>query len=422
MQTRALIFMITTTVLLLLLDVYVFRGVKMHISQFSPGWKKFVSWMYWLPTLAFVLFLAYLFINGEAISATRSFRPFYFAFGFALTLLLPKLLYSFFLLTEDISQAIRYVIAKLSAPKTAVDQSHGITRLQFISQTGLVLSGLFMGSIVYGMVKGKYAFRFLSESITSLKFPQSAPPLKIIQISDTHLGSFAPEDPREMRYLIDEINARKPDLIFMTGDLVNNYASEAEPWIDFFASLQARLGKYSVLGNHDYSDYVPWPNEEDKAENLRQLERIHRDMGFRLLKNEHEEIPVGDAHISVIGIENWGEGGFAKYGDLEKALRDVNPDHFKILLSHDPSHWEAQVMGKKDIDLTLSGHTHGMQFGVEIGSLRFSPVQFRYKRWGGLYKEGINHLYVNRGFGFLGFPGRVGMPPEITEIVINPMA
>jgi len=155
---------------------------------------------------------------------------------------------------------------------------------------------------------------------------------------------------------------------------------------------------------------------------LKKLENIHREMGFRLLKNENVEITAGEGAISLIGIENWGEGGFAKYGDLEKALLGVNPENFKILLSHDPSHWESQVMGKKDIDLTLSGHTHGMQFGVEIGSLRFSPVQFRYKRWGGLYKEGNNHLYVNRGFGFIGFPGRVGMPPEITEINILPKA
>lgn len=421
MQTRVLIFMITTTVLLLLLDAYVFRGIKMHIHQFSAPWKKVISWAYWLPTLVFVVVLAYLFINGQEIAATKSFRPFYFAFGFALTLILPKILYSIFLLTDDFLHLIRFAINKLSTPKTAIAGGTGITRLQFISQTGLVLSGLFLGSIVYGIAKGKYAFRFLAESIQSKKLPLQSAGLKIIQISDTHLGSFAKTDPLEMRYLVDEINARQPDLILMTGDMVNNYAEEAEPWVDFFSAMKAKSGKFSILGNHDYADYVEWASPEEKGANLKKLENIHREMGFRLLKNENVEITSGEGAIALIGIENWGEGGFAKYGDLEKALLGVNPENFKILLSHDPSHWESQVMGKKDIDLTLSGHTHGMQFGVEIGSLRFSPAQLRYKRWGGLYKEGENHLYVNRGFGFIGFPGRVGMPPEITEINISPM-
>jgi predicted MPP superfamily phosphohydrolase len=237
-----------------------------------------------------------------------------------------------------------------------------------------------------------------------------------VQISDMHLGSYG-GDPALVRNGVDLINAEQPDLIVFTGDLVNDYADEAEPFIAELGRLQARIGKYSILGNHDYSDYPKWPDPASKAANLKRLKEIHSEMGFRLLLDEHESLERNGARIGLLGVQNWGHR-FQQYGDLAKTLRGTEGLPFRILLSHDPTHWEHQVLGT-GVDLTLSGHTHGAQLGVKVGNTTYSPAQWIYKHWAGLYADNEQQLYVNRGFGFIGFPGRVGMPPEITVLELQ---
>ena len=232
-----------------------------------------------------------------------------------------------------------------------------------------------------------------------------------------HLGSFLDNSFEEVKVAVRTVNELEPDYIFFTGDMVNNYAYETEPWIEILAELKAKKGKFSILGNHDYGDYVPWESEDEKQKNLESLYEAHRKMGFTLLRNESVDLERNGDRFSLIGVENWGQG-FHQYGDLKEAMKQTPAEGFKVLLSHDPTHWEKKVMeeGGANIDLTLSGHTHGMQLGVEIPSLgiKLSPARLRYKRWAGLYDSHGKYLYVNRGFGFLGFPGRVGIKPEIT--------
>jgi predicted MPP superfamily phosphohydrolase len=277
----------------------------------------------------------------------------------------------------------------------------------------------------YGIYRGKYDFRVCEESISFSNLPKSFNGLRIVQISDAHLGSFLDNSFEEVDAALKRINDLNPDVIFFTGDLVNNLAEEAEPWVGYFQQLHAPMGKFSILGNHDYAEYVYDPNDSANAQiladNMLQLESVHERMGFRLLKNETVELEKKGEKISLIGIENWGKGRFSKHGKLDVAMTNMPQNSFNILLSHDPSHWEAQVLGQQNIDVTFSGHTHGAQFGIEAPMLHIkaSPSPwFGYKRWGGLYQEGNQYLYVNRGFGFLGFPGRVGMPPEITLVTI----
>ena len=242
-----------------------------------------------------------------------------------------------------------------------------------------------------------------------------------MQFSDFHIGSFL-DYADEVEKAIEFINEQRADLLLFTGDFVNNVASEMDDFLPHLGKLTSGMGKFSILGNHDYGEYVHWPSPEEKERNLQELISIQAELGFQMLLNQHQRITRGDEFIELVGVENWGLPPFPQYGDLNKACSGVDPGAFKILLSHDPTHWDVQVLGKRDIDLTLSGHTHGAQFGVEIPGWRWSPVSFRYKRWGGLYQEGKQYLNVNTGIGFIGFPGRVGMPPEVTVIELRKAA
>ena len=241
---------------------------------------------------------------------------------------------------------------------------------------------------------------------------------KVVQISDMHIGSFHGHE-NQVKKAIELVNEQKPDLILFTGDLVNNFTEELNGWIPILSNLKAKYGMYSILGNHDYGDYYEWENEAEKAKNLNDLKQAHKNIGFRLLLNENEKISINNSEIAIVGVENWGLPPFPQYGNLNAAMNGSAEMPFKILMSHDPSHWDAEVIEKTDIDLTLSGHTHGMQFGIEIGNIKWSPVKYKYPRWAGLYKDKDQYLYVNRGFGYIGFPGRVGMPPEITLIELE---
>ena len=400
------------------IDLYAFKSFKI----ISAGWIS----SFWRNTALIAYIFSSLAAYGLIIYALAQFsrdasQPmnhylFSTAFGVIFLMFLPKLVIAVFHLFDDIVNILKW-LSSFFIQKPVVGTLEGvrITRWKFISQLGWILATIpFMG-ILYGMMRGRYAFRVISKTLNFPNIPASADGLKIVHISDIHIGSF-PRDGKSVKEGVKMINDLKADIIFFTGDLVNNFASEIDGWQDILGALEAKYGKYSVLGNHDYGDYADWQSASAKKENFDRVKKYHSKIGFKLLLNEWIPFTTEQGEsFEIIGVENWGENGFTKYGDLNKAMAGTNAANFQILLSHDPSHWDAKVIGKTKIDLTLSGHTHGMQFGVEIpGILKWSPAKYRYPRWGGLYTEDKQMIYVNRGFGYIGFPGRVGMAPEIT--------
>ncbi|GET29183.1 hypothetical protein SD074_13850 [Prolixibacter sp. SD074] len=280
----------------------------------------------------------------------------------------------------------------------------------------MLIGGALTSGLVYGM-SNRYNYKLRRVRIPINGLPDEFKGLRIVQISDIHSGSF--DDPEAVSQGVAAVMEEKPDLILFTGDLVNGRATEIVPYMEVFKALKAPMGVYSVLGNHDYGDYVSWPSEEAKMKNLEQLKQHQADMGWRLLTNEHVLLERNSQQIALIGIENWGARGFTQYGDMKKAVSGLEKLDIsvKILMSHDPSQWDAQVRKDyQDINLTLSGHTHGMQFGIDIPGFKWSPVEYFYKEWAGLYQKEHQYLYVNRGYGFIGYQGRLGVLPEITSI------
>jgi predicted MPP superfamily phosphohydrolase len=325
-----------------------------------------------------------------------------------------------FLVIDDIIRLFRWLFKVLFGIGSVGDLSgQGISRLKFISQLAITFTVIPAISFLYGMVRGAYKYRVHNVKIDFPNLPENFNGFKIVQISDMHTGSFMSNTPLKTAFEI--VMKQKADVIFFTGDLVNNVTGETENFLEEYRSLTAPHGVYSVLGNHDYGDYVKWDSQTAKFENLEALKKIQADSGWKLLMNEHAVLEKGEDKIAVLGIENWSNSiRFPKYGKMNEAYKGAEAYPFKILLSHDPSHWDAQVLKEyKDIDLTLSGHTHGMQFGIEIPGFKWSPVQYLYKQWAGLYKQDNQYLYVNRGLGFLGYPGRLGIWPEITVIELN---
>ena len=292
-----------------------------------------------------------------------------------------------------------------------------ITGSELIQLIGWTVSGSILIAILVGIFWGRWNWKTHTVQLDFAHLPEELNGLRIVQISDIHVGSFFNQTHRVQK-AIDQINALKPDYVLFTGDLVNNITSEMHGWEPLFLQIEATKGKFSILGNHDYGDYVPWEADIHKQENLKAIIEMHRTIGFTPLLNEQVQISTEGEGAYFIGVENWGKAPFRQSGNLEKATESIPEGAFKLLLSHDPSHFDEQVIGT-GIDLTLSGHTHGMQFGIERFGIKFSPVQFRYKKWAGLYQVGKQYLYVNRGFGYLGFPGRVGIYPEITLIELN---
>ncbi|MEL4308797.1 metallophosphoesterase [Joostella sp. CR20] len=326
-----------------------------------------------------------------------------------------------FMLIEDIVRFFTWVFGKIATSNTVASEGFP-SRRKFMSQVALGVAAVPFISLLYGMYKGKYDYQVLKHTLEFDDLPDAFDGYTITQISDVHSGSF--DNKEKVSYAVDLINQQASDIILFTGDLVNNVASEMYPWKDTFSKLSAKGGVYSVLGNHDYGDYADWPSEEAKKANLDELKQIQKDMGFDLLLNESRFLEKDGQRIALIGVENWGEGGFKKAGDLEKAIENVDANDFKVLMSHDPSHWEYQVLKHPyHYHLTLSGHTHGMQFGVEIpGWLKWSPVKYRYKYWAGVYEKMGQYINVNRGLGFIGYPGRVGIWPEVTVIELKKKA
>lgn len=391
------------------LGFYVLQALKTITKQ--PWW----SYFYIFFSLAVVINFIYQFTVGEAAGRVLSI-PKSYAFGFLLTILTFNIITIIFLFSEDIFRVVTGLYQKFFG----TEKEFGLPdRRRFLSLIALGIASIPFGALLYGMYKGKYNFKVLKYELEFEDLPDSFEGYRITQISDIHSGSF--DDRKMIEYGVDLINKQKSDVLLFTGDMVNNMTTEMLPWVDLFTSLKAKDGKYSVLGNHDYGDYIPWDTEEEKRQNLEDLKSLQKQMGFDLLLNEHRYLQKGTDKIALVGVENWGKGGFKKAGDLKKAASQINQNDFKILMSHDPSHWELEVI--KDpyhYHLTLSGHTHGMQFGIEIpGWIKWSPVKWRYPYWAGIYKEMGQFINVNRGFGFLGYPGRVGIWPEITVITLR---
>lgn len=339
-----------------------------------------------------------------------------YAIGFFLSLLIFQLLVSVILLAEDV---FRIPQALYSFLKRVPEQTQFIpSRRKIISQIALGLASIPFASLLYGMYRGKYNYKVLSYNLEFEDLPDAFDGFKITQISDIHSGSF--DNQTKVQYGVDLVNQQKSDLVLFTGDLVNNRADEIKPWIKIFNKIKAEFGVFSILGNHDYGDYMRWESPAAKRKNMEDLYDAHNEMGWDLLLNESRFIEKDGDRLAIIGVENWGSG-FKKAGDLNKALNNVSEKDFKILLTHDPSHWEAQVIPHPfKIHLTLSGHTHGMQFGIEIpGIIKWSPAKWRYKQWAGVYDENKQYLNVNRGFGYLAYPGRVGMWPEVSVITLS---
>lgn len=409
-------FILLAAVFLLLIDAYAFKGLSLLSQSIPSGYQLVIKIIYWSISILLVAQFINLFTHWHEY---RVHRPAFVRFWSSVffVLLFAKLSIIFYHLLEDIIWGIKWLYTKVSLSKEEFSGTT-ISRSKFLTKIGAGMALLSLGAYTYGVIKGRYAFRVIKDKIKFPNLPKSFSGLKIVQISDLHLGSFV-DDFDEVGKAITMINSLKPDLIFFTGDMVNVHSDEAEPWIEIFEKLEARLGKYSVFGNHDYCTYGDYSEEGIQA-SIDRLKEIHREMGFRLLEDEHLFIEKDNEKIALIGIHNWGKG-FHQVGNLEKAMDGLDSSNFQILLSHDPTLWEEKVKEKLPVDLTFSGHTHGMQMGVEIPwlKIKFSPVRLRYKRWAGLYTEDKNHLYINRGFGFLGYPGRVGIWPEITLLELE---
>lgn len=349
--------------------------------------------------------------GGRVLIPSKSY-----AFGFILTYMLFNSVLIFFLFGEDI---IRFSIGLYSKYFTHTETFHMPSRRKFISGLAVGIAALPLASMLYGMYKGKYNYKIVKHTLHFDDLPEAFDGYKITHISDIHCGSF--DNHSEVREGVNLIKEQKSDVILFTGDFVNNQSDELLPWKDLFSELKANDGVFSILGNHDYGDYMDWDSAAEKEQNFEVLKQLQKDMGYDLLLNENRFIERNGQRIALLGVENWGKGYFKKAGDLSKAAEGVHPNDFKILMSHDPSHWDEVVIDDDyHYHLTLSGHTHGMQFGIEVpGWIKWSPIKYKYKHWAGVYNVKGQYINVNRGFGYLGFPGRVGIWPEITVIELK---
>ncbi|HXB31244.1 MAG TPA: metallophosphoesterase [Puia sp.] len=396
------------------IDLYVFQVVKMLSQGSSSRTKSIIFTSYWVLSISIiVIFISLPYLNTERWP--KNLRNYLFAtivgFFFA------KLIASVIFLMDDLRRLIQWAVAKIFFRNTEGESevNEGISRSVFLSWLGIGIGGTLISSLVYGF-SNKYNYQIRRIPLAFNNLPPAFQGLKIVQISDIHSGSF--DNRKAVEKGVQMVLDLQPDLILFTGDLINDRTMEMLGYEDVFSRLRAPMGVFSTLGNHDYGDYVKWPTEEARNQNIEDLKTLQANMGWRLLMNEHVVLEKQGQEIALIGIENWSaKARFPKHGKMWKAYPGAEKYPFKILMSHDPSHWDAEVRPKYgDIDLTLAGHTHGMQFGIEIPGFKWSPVKYVYDQWAGLYENGKQKLYVNRGYGFIGYPGRVGILPEITLI------
>jgi uncharacterized protein len=419
MESRILNLLLVTAVLILI-DYYVYQAVSTSFKKRSEKTRRKIFAGYWLVTGLTILGM----FAGVFLSIGRLVRTFifiwFFIHYFSKLFILP------FLLIDDLRRGILWLLYKMRVIRKKpavieeplierVQEKSGMSRSEFLSKTGLLVASIPFVAMNYGMIsKNVYDYRVRRKTIYLPNLPKSFDGIKIGQISDVHSGSFY--DKVAVQGGIDLLNAEKCDVVFFTGDLVNDRSSEMRDYTNIFEKVKAPMGVYSILGNHDYGDYVQWPSAEAKQKNMEDLYTVHKNLGWDLLRNENRFLEQGGEKIAIIGVENWSSSNrFPKKGKLDMAVKGTEEAPVKLLLSHDPSHWNAQVTKDfKDIDMMFAGHTHGMQFGVQFGDLQWSPVQYVYPEWAGLYENGNQKLYVNVGYGFLGYPGRIGILPEIT--------
>jgi uncharacterized protein len=402
----------------LTIDFYVFQAVKTVFQAKSETFRNIVYAVFW--TLNGLTILA--FLMAQMLDPEWLGKRLRWALGIGVFLVYFSKLFSvLFLIIDDLLRAIQWVyyrfVPPAPTPEAPENGEDTISRSEFLAKTGLTLSTLPMVGASFAIISGMHDYRIRKQTIHLPNLPKSFDGIRIAQLSDIHSGTFY--NPKAVLGGVEMLLGEKPDLVFFTGDLVNDTAGEMKDYTSIFSKIKAPLGVYSVLGNHDYGDYVRWESIESKRQNLKNLIQLQRDMGWRLMLNEHQLIEQSGDKLAIIGIENWGTK-FVKYGKLAQAKVGTQEAAVKLLLSHDPSHWDAEVRPQHpDIDIAFAGHTHGMQLGIEIGNFRWSPVQYVYEQWAGLYQKQHQYLYVNRGFGCLVFPGRLGILPEITIIELK---
>ena len=407
------LFLVILITVLILIDFYIYHVLKILTQGASNGTRTTVGLIYWaLCIMSIGSFLLFPYITNPY------FKQYIFSIGIGWVL--TQIFMVLFFLVDDLRRGAFWTMGQAASVAGAkfMNTEKGIPRSTFLSWLGVGLSSTLFFSLLYGF-GNKYNYKLIKKKISLNGLPLAFKGFKIIHISDIHSGSL--KDKAAVLKGIELIEKQSADLVLFTGDLVNDRASEMQDWMDVFGKINAPHGVYSTLGNHDYGDYVKWDTVEEKKQNLEALKQVHHDLGWRLLMNENISIEKNGEKIKIVGIENWGaKARFPKYGKMDLAMQGVSKEEVAILLSHDPSHWEAEVIPKySSVQLTLSGHTHGMQFGLENPYFKWSPVQWVYKQWAGIYDNKDQQLYVNRGFGFLGYPGRVGILPEITLIELS---
>ncbi len=396
-------------------DLFLASGVKKAFDKH----RKLAARIYWtinlfIYLLAFTGMLTSRYVNEDMVRFNLYFLGVFVSFLFA------KLFAGFILLGEDIFRIPKSIFTRKKRKAENPAAKNWISRRKFISQSALLFSTIPFAGFIYGMVKGRYRFTVHKQELYFADLPAAFEGITITQLSDLHIGSWDHTSKNELEEMLSIVKKLNSDIFFFTGDIVNSRADEMDGWFETFDHIEAPLGKYSILGNHDYGDYASWNSDVAKEENLKQVKAIHPRLGFKLLLNENHAIEKNGEKIFIIGVENWGKGGFQKYGDMKKAGAGLTQNDFRILLSHDPSHWDAVVLKEEfPPQLTLSGHTHGFQMGVEVPGFRFSPAKWVYEEWAGLYEKNNFKIYVNRGLGTVGYPGRLGIWPEVTQFTLK---
>ena len=407
------LFLVILITVLILIDFYIYHVLRILTQGASNGTRTTVGLIYWaMCILSIGSFLLFPYITNPY------FKQYIFSIGIGWVL--TQVFMVLFFLVDDLRRGAFWTMGQAASMAGAkfMNTEKGIPRSTFLSWLGVGLSSTLFFSLLYGF-GNKYNYKLIKKKLALKGLPLAFKGFKIIHISDIHSGSL--KDKAAVLKGIELIEKQNADIVLFTGDLVNDRATEMHDWMDVFGKIKAPHGVYSTLGNHDYGDYVKWDTAEEKKQNLEALKQVHDNLGWRLLMNENISIEKNEEKIKIVGIENWGaKARFPKYGKMDLAMQGVSKEDIVILMSHDPSHWEAEVIPKySHIQLTLSGHTHGMQFGLENPYFKWSPVQWVYKQWAGIYDNKDQQLYVNRGFGFLGYPGRVGILPEITLIELT---
>ena len=385
-----------------IIEIYVYQAIR-NITT-----NNYIRIGYWVFTLLAYGIILYWILTFNR--ASRDHQQIQLMVSAMMIFVLPKLLSVIFLLIGDFTRFVEFGFKYFTAKENYFPE-----RRKFISTTALAAAGIFSALAIDGIIFGKYRHTVRKVKLRFKNLPENFKGYKIVQISDVHSGSFF--NPQKLQKAIDLINEQDADVVLFTGDMVNNYADEFKPFIPLFKSIKAKDGKFSILGNHDYGDYGAWNSREEKAQNIPNLKNYQAEAGFKMLRNENIALEKNGEKIYLLGVENWGIKPFPQYGDLDKALKGVPEDAIKVLMSHDPTHFDEVVKKHKtNVHLTLSGHTHGMQFGLDLKNIKWSPVKFKYKKWADLYESEGKYLYVNRGFGVIAYPGRVGINPEITVI------